>query len=303
MAKTSNYTQYMRQYRLTIIRRKTNKTNLQIEGLRIVFHCEKSMNDTPNYSIIKVYNLRNSTIGTIRDGDTVVLEAGYENGNFGMIFTGQIVQPKVFVETPVDSGLMLIVQDGDKYLKNSFVSKTVSKHATKYDIVTMCIDGKDDVKVGVISPSLSDVKLPRGKVLFGSGCSYMRKAARKGKSTFYIEDGTINIVSAKSFASNRAVELNPSTGLIGRPEQTDDGVSGQCLINPSIRLNTKLHIDRNYVEGIQVEEGKTKYKTPSAKGVYKVTKLVYEGDSRGDDWYCSFEAVSISFEKAKKKKT
>lgn len=296
---TTKYGQYLRRYCVTVMHKKTKK-GVQFNGIRCVFQCEKSVNDTPNYSIIKLYNLKDSTIASIKVGDTVYLEAGYEKGNFGLIFTGQVIQPKVFYESQVDSGIMLIVQDGDQFLKNSFVSKSVGKSTTKYDVVKMCIDGQDDVSVGVLDSSLQTGRLPRGKVLFGKSSKYLREAAKASKSNFYIEDGKVNIVPATSYASGTAVELNPDTGLIGRPEQTDDGVSGQCLINPSIKLNTKVYILKDYIETKQVEEGKKKYSTPSAKGVYKITKLKYEGDTHGDDWYCTFEAVTINYGLKKK---
>ena len=35
--------------------------------------------------------------------------------------------------------------------------------------------------------------------------------------------------------ADQVVELNPLTGLVDSPGQTDDGVSGKCLINPSLK--------------------------------------------------------------------
>lgn len=268
---------------------------LDVSDLRCVFLCEKSLNDTPNYSQITIYNLNQQTISSIKAGDKVVLEAGYEDGNYGMIFTGDIVQPMVHRESSTDVALTLIVQDGDMYLNGAFTAQTLSKASTQGDVITACLN--DDVSKGAITDSLPKTRMVRGKVLFGKSSKYLRKVADASKGQFYIEDGKVNIVAAKDYASNQAVELNPMTGLIGMPEQTDDGVKGQCLINPSIKLNTLIYINSKLVAQKQVAEGETKYTAVNADGVYRIVKLTCEGDTHGDQWYMSFEAITQSGKK------
>lgn len=263
---------------------------IDVSNLRCVFSCEKSIDESPNYSQIAVYNLKSDTIASVKAGDTVILEAGYENGNYGMIFTGQIVQPYTQKESATDMALILVVQDGDEFLTSAFTAQTIGKSATQQDIAKICLG--DSVSAGIISKEISASKLPRGKVLFGKSASYLSKIARANKSQLYVEDGKVNIVAASDYDESTAVELNPSTGLIGIPSQTDDGVSGQCLINPSIKLNTLLHINANLVAAKQVAEGETSATGLNTDGIYRVTKLVYEGDTHGDAWYCNFEAIT-----------
>lgn len=265
---------------------------LDVSDLRCVFMCEKSLNDTPNYSQITIYNLNQQTISSIKAGDKVVLEAGYEGGNYGMIFTGDIVQPMVHRESSTDIALTLIVQDGDVYLNSAFTAKTLSKASTQDDVIVACMNA--DVARGAITGEIPQTKLVRGKVLFGKSAKYLRDVAANSNGQFYIEDGKVNIVAAKDYASNQAVELNPMTGLIGMPEQTDDGVKGQCLINPSIKLNTLIYINSKLVTPKQVAEGETKYTAVNADGVYRIVKLTVEGDTHGDPWYMTFEAITQS---------
>ena len=267
---------------------------VDVSNLRCVFSCEKDTNDTPNYSIITVYNMASKTINSIKKGDKVILEAGYENGNYGMIFTGNIVQPMVSRESNTDIALTLVVQDGDVYLNSSFTATTLSKASTNADVVRTCTKNDATVSDGAISKELSKTKLARGKTMFGKSAKYVKKAAANSNSQFYIEDGKVNIVAATDYSSKQAVELNPMTGLIGMPQQTDDGVSGQCLINPSIKLNTLIFINSSLVVAKQVAEGETKYTAVNSDGVYRITKLTYEGDTHGDNWYCTFEAVTQS---------
>ncbi|MBQ3476973.1 MAG: SH3 domain-containing protein [Clostridia bacterium] len=268
---------------------------LDVSDLRCVFLCEKSLNDTPNYSQITIYNMNQQTISSIKAGDRVVLEAGYEGGNYGMIFTGDIVQPMVHRESSTDIALTLIVQDGDVYLNSAFTAKTLSKASTQGDVITACMT--EDVARGAITGDLPKTKMVRGKVLFGKSAKYLRKVAANSNGQFYIEDGKVNIVAAKDYSSSQAVELNPMTGLIGMPEQTDDGVKGQCLINPSIKLNTLIYINSKLVTPKQVAEGETKYTAVNADGVYRIVKLTVEGDTHGDSWYMTFEAITQSGKK------
>jgi len=290
MSITSGYKQYMRKYRL-IVNRKAGG-GIDVSSLRCLFTCEKSMTATPNFSQITIYNLNQDTIASIKAGDTVILEAGYEGGNYGLIFTGQIVQPYTTKEGGTDLALVLLVQDGDAYLNSAFTAETVGKNSTPSDIVRICTG--QGAGTGVISKELSTARLARGKVLFGKSATYVKKIAVKSKGQFFVEDGKVNIVAASDYDESTAVELNPATGLIGIPSQTDDGVSGQCLINPSIKLNTLLYINSSLITAKKatLSEGETTMTALNTDGVYRIVKLTYEGDTHGDPWYCTFEAVT-----------
>lgn len=272
----------------------TRSRSLEITKLRVVFKCEKSVSDDPNYSVFTVYNMAQSDIAGIKAGDTVVLEAGYENGNYGMIFSGQIVQPYVTRESGTDTALNLVIQDGDQFLNSAFVMTTLSAACTQADVVAACVAGDDSVSTGLVNSSLSSKSMIRGKVLFGSSAYYMQQAASGVNAQFYVEDGKVNIVGATDYASDQAVELNPLTGLVDVPGQTDEGVSAKCLINPSLKLNTLVHIDSSLITQKEVSSGETEVKAISTDGVYKIEKLTITGDTHGDDWYMEFDAVTQS---------
>lgn len=295
MSITSGYQQYMRKYRVLIVPKAGGK-GLDVSSLRCSFYVEKAVSETPNYSQMAIYNLSRDTISSIKAGDTVILEAGYENGNYGMIFTGQVVQPHTVHEGGTDLVLTLICQDGDEFLNSSFTATTVGSGSTHSDIVAVCTKkGGTAIQTGLLTASLANKVLPRGKTLFGKSSKYLSKVAAAAQSQFYIEDGIVNIVAASDYSANKAVELNPMTGLIGTPSQTDDGVSAQCLINPSIKLNTLVYINASLVTA---KKASTAAENPIASlntdGIYRIVKLIYEGDTRGDVWYCTFDAITQS---------
>lgn len=283
------YEQFMRAYRLLIVP-KDGGNGIDVSQLRIVFNIEKSTTETPNYSHIVIYNLAQSTIAGIKAGDNVILEAGYQNGNIGMIFTGEIVQPYVSREGSVDIALHLICQDGDEYLTTAFTSKTLAKGSKLSDAVSACAEGLDQ---NVVSKKMSGKTYIRGRVLFGKSAALMRSMAKTVKAQFFVCDGKVNIAAAEDYDGDTAVELNPMTGLIETPNQTDDGVSAKCLLNPSLKLNSLVHINANLLAVQQATTSQAPTDV-NADGVYRIVKMVYEGDSRGQSWYCTFDAVTQS---------
>ena len=288
------YRQYLRQYRL-IVTSKSAGVGFDVSDLRIKFKVEKAVKATGNNAQILVYNVSPESVAAVQAGDNVILEAGYKGGNYGMIYAGTVVQTFMEHSDSVDNAMVIMAQDADKFLTKKIVVKTIGAGASQADIVNDIIADNKEVSGGQINSALSSTLLPRGKVLFGKAADYVQQIAKSNNSTFYVENGTLNIVGAQQYASNIAVELAPTTGLVGVPEQTEKGVKGKCLINPSLKLNTLIHIDTKYTNAlVNADKGASGTKKMNASGIYKVIKLTYSGDTRDSDWYCEFEADAVS---------
>lgn len=290
MSALTGYKQYGRKCRIIVSSKKGE--GIDVSNLRCKFHIEKTLDDTPGYSEVSIYNLKQSTVRSIAPEDTVIVEAGYEKGNYGMIFTGDVVQPLTTLEEGVDYVLTLICQDGDQFLTSAFVAQTLEKKTPFSGIVGACTKG---VTTNLITDEIDKKgQLIRGKVLFGKAANYVKKLAESVQSQLFVEDGKVNIVSAKDYDGSTAVVLNSDTGLIGTPNQTDDGVSFTCLINPSIKLNTLVNIDANNVAQKKISSGETAFQEVNADGIYRIVKIDYEGDTHGNDWYMKCEAITQS---------
>ena len=290
----NGYRQYMRKYRV-IVTSKEAGIDFDVSDLRCRFKVEKAVKATGNNAQIMLFNVSEDGVASVQVGDSVVLEAGYKNGNYGMIYAGEVVQAYMEYSDDVDSAMVIMCQDADKFLTKSIVVKTVGAGASQTDIINDIISENEGLSGGAISPALNEKLLPRGKILFGKSADYVEQIAKSNNSQFYIENGTLNIAAATEYASNMAVELSPTTGLIGVPEQTEQGVKGRCLITPSMRLNTLIHIDVRNVNALANAKGKaSETKKMNADGIYKVIKLTYEGDTRDTDWYCEFEADAVA---------
>lgn len=277
--------QWDRKYRVLVVS-KSGGAALDVSSLRCTFRIEKNMDEEPNYSQVTIYNLAPDTERAIlTEGDSVIIEAGYYNDAYGLIFNGEIIQHIRGKEDSVTKHLTLVCQDGDHLLTSAFVAMTLAKGATHDDVVNNCLDGYSAGKLDLVNSGL-----PRAKILFGLCRDYLHQVAVSDDASFYVEDGLVNIAAA-AFEADTGVDLRPDTGLIGTPQQTDFGIMGQCLLNPRMKLNSMIHIDSEWIVANQATVGNTITTLPTS-GNYRLNKLVYEGDTRGDPWYVNFEGVN-----------
>ncbi len=282
---------YGRRYRVLVSNGKG--TALDVSDLRCVFDIRKTLTPQPNVSTVTIYNLNAETENQVIDeGDTVIVEAGFEGEQYGLIFQGDVVQPIRGSEDGVSYKLTLHSMDGDRFLNFGFVTGSVSKGQTarnQIDLVTS--QARIPTQQGTITESLQSSKLTRGKVFFGMAKDYLRQLAQSNTATFYLEDGKVNIITAKDYPPNEIVDLAPESGLIGTPVQTDFGVNFKCLLNPRLKINSLVRINNSQIQEQVVQFGQVR-RGLDAEGIYRIIGLRHNGDNRGDTWYTECECVS-----------
>ena len=279
---------YGRRYRVIV-------GGFNVSRLRCKFYIEKNMAETPNFSEIVIYNLSAATENQIVEtGSRIVLEAGYEGSQYGLIFDGDIVQPLRDKEDGTTYKLTLVSQDGDKFLNNGFVNNSFRAGQTPRTIAEqLCGTATNPVELAFISDNLENKKLTRGKVVFGLARDYLHQIARTEQAAFYCNDGKVNIIKAPDPPSGQIVSLSPQTGLIGAAEMTDEGIKAVCLLNPLLNLNSFVHVDNSHVRQAKAQRD-SQPKQMDYDGVYRIIKLAHEGDTRGGTWYTEFTAITQS---------
>jgi hypothetical protein len=267
--------------------------SFEVSDLRCTFQIVKTALLQPNQSIMTIYNLSPETEGTIiKEGHRMIIEAGYEGDQYGVIFDGDVVQHVRGKEDGVTYILTLVSMDGDRYINTGMVGVAMVAGQSQRDIVnTLAGKAANPIQLGTISEQLVNTKLPRGKVLFGLGAKYMRQLAQDNNSTFYVLDGKANIVSPADISSNEIFDLSSESGLIGIPMQTEYGVKARMLLNPRVNINSLVRINNQLVRGLRVQYGQP-IRPLDEEGIYRVYKLAHIGDTRGDDWYTEIETVS-----------
>jgi len=282
---------YGRKYRVIV----SNKQGaaLDVSQLRCTFRIRKTINQTPNFSEIALYNLSPDTENAIiQEGNRVIIEAGYEGEQYGLIFDGDVVQPIRDKEDATTYRLTLYSLDGDRVLNQGFVNFSVIKGQSARDVVTAAASkSKIPTQLGSISDGLSKSKLTRGKVMFGMMKDYLRQIAKTSDASFYVEDGKVNIIKMSDLPVGEIIDLSPESGLIGVPAQADLGVTFRCLLNPRIKIGSMVRIDNSLIRAQVFNLGQVPRNLDEA-GIYRVISVDYIGDTRGDDWYTECTTVS-----------
>lgn len=269
------------------------ETALDVSDLHCSFEIHKNPGKEASYATCRIYNLNAQTENRlINEGDRLIIEAGYESGQYGKIFDGQIVWPSRSRENGTDYILTLMAIDGDKLLNGCFISKTVNRGLNQRQVIeTVAKDAEEQTPVAKISDNLSTQELPRGKVFFGSAYQYLKDACRGNAASFYIEDGQLNVTKLIDATDDEAIVLSPETGLLGSPEQVMHGVSFKCLLNPNIRLGRLVQLKNVTANEMQASPGDNV--TPlDDEWIYQCYQLTHTGDTRGETWYTEVQGIS-----------
>lgn len=282
---------YGRRYRILV----SNKSGiaLDVSDLHCTFDIQYVINQTPPFSTVIIYNLNPETENFLLSyGDRIIVEAGYEGSQYGVIFDGDLLEPIRDKADNVTFRLTLNALTANRVANQAFANFTVSRGQSQRSIVqNLASKASVPTLLGDISPVLSSTKLPRGKAVFGLTRDYLRQIAHGSGSTLSLHDGKINIIHASDPPKGEIIDLTPQTGLIGQPVQSGIGVSFQSLLNPAISINTLVHIDNSIIQAQTYQIGQKPLPLDSA-GIYRVMSVEHQGDTRGDNWYTSCQTVS-----------
>ena len=276
---------YMRHFRIIV-------AQTDISNLHCIFNITKSMSSEPNKSMLQIYNLSEKTRNSITSGNRIIIEAGYEQGQYGLIYDGDIVAVINSAMNGIDKLTQIIAQDGDLFLNSAFINVSYSAGQKSIDYFNQAV-GSAGGETDSITNNAKASTLPRGKVMFGNTGDYMRQFAKNEDALFFIDDGKVNLVKATDPPRGQVVSLSPSSGLIGTPEMTEDGIKGKCLLNPMLKLNGLVHIANTHVEltsDFALSGGKLN--TNIYTGIYKIIQFTHTGDNRGNDWYTEFVGIA-----------
>lgn len=284
---------------------------LDLSKLHTKFSIKKSGIMTPNVADIRIYNLKSDTQNEIinKEYTRVIINAGYV-GNSGRIFSGNIKQTITGRENSTDTFLDIVAGDGDQAYNFAVVNKTIGGNGQGVkasDQISAATDalGKEGIGKNYIGAT-SDNKLPRGKSIYANARDVLRSVSDSQKSskdpkgfTWSIQDEQVVFLSQGTFLPGEVVILNSKTGMIGTPQQTILGVSCKCLLNPKIKVHSRIQIDNKSVEqyklNFQVPGSPANTPVPlSLDGVYYVFVAEHTGDNRGLDWYTNLVLLVVN---------
>ncbi len=292
--------QYLRRASLVVA---DSQDGLDLSALRFTFAVNQWDLQTPNHAAIRVYNLSGDTSQKIEAEFTrLVLKVAYDDDPLGTLFDGNIIQVKRGRENPVDTYLDIIAADGDKAYNFAVVSASLAAGSTAADRVaaTVASMGEYGVTQGYTA-ELGGNPLPRGVVLFGMAKDVLRPMARAADVAWSIQNREVVHVPIDGYIPGSALVLTAATGMIGLPQQTEDGIGVRILCNPAVKMGGLVQIDNSSIQLLARDPGvagalrfqnlQTNVRVTD-DGLYKVIVANHHGDSRGNDWYTDLTCIA-----------
>jgi hypothetical protein len=299
------HTQWIRKVGLILF---AGEKGLDLSEFRIRFEVTAADVETPNNAAIRVYNLSQETVQRIQgEFSEVVLNAGYQNGNYGVIFKGTIKQFKIGRENAIDSYLDILAGDGDIEYNQALVELSLKANTTPKSQIEQVSQ-----KMGIVSDFnsliIDDQHIPslRGSVMFGLGRSNLRWLVTSLDASWSIQNGTVVLIDNTGYRDGTKVQINVGTGLIGVPEQTGGGIRLRCLINSRIQVGCLVELNNAEIvqlhqqnpNGVQAPYNQYKGVQPNAAlslkdSTYRVYAIDHEGDSRGQAWYSTLTCLAV----------
>jgi len=299
------YPWYLRKYKVTIINEQGDKTlevtssEFEPKALRVAFKIERSGLKAIYYAEIFLFNLAPTCENAIIErGYTVIVEAGYKEGVYGVVFNGKIFQALWDRESVTDTVLTLNCVDGMDFLTDNFVSLTVEQKSYQRNIIQqMAAASRQAIRLGKIDDQVDQKQLPRGRVYFGEPKAYLQEYAQDNRCQFFVSNGEANIAKIDSslvyLSEDEAFVVSPENGLIGTPQQTHDAVIFRTLLNPS--LNIKYPAMLVKLEQTLIRQQKLRLGVLQTRldedGLYRIASVVHVGDTRGNEWYTEVIAI------------
>lgn len=304
--------QWLRKAKLLV----TNKNKvLDLSEMHFKFAVESSDFQTPNNAAVRIYNLSETTMSLVRkEYERVVVQVGYEGTTTGVIFQGDIKQFRLGREGATDRYLDILAADADLGYNFAITNRSWPAGSTAEDHIKAAAEAMG-ARVGTL-PDFQDLpdmtntnpsRLSRGKVGFGMARDLIRNAASTMGSTWSIQNGVVQVIPLRGYLRGDAVIINKLTGMVGIPEQTDEGIKVQCLINPKIRIGGLIQLNNKDINQIIQKDPSKPFPynqwaaiqyaakvADGADGQYRVYALDHVGDTRGNEWMSTMICLLIN---------
>ena len=307
---------------------------IDLSQMHFSFEIHQDDEQSPNNALIRVWNLHPQTQQTIIGRGTqgsggeysyVALQVGYVNGTpKQIIFDGVIKQfrtGKEGKEGATDTYLDIMASDGDLGYNWGFISQVITagqgvNAQIQYILNSMAaahVTGADPPPIyedGYFTNFGTTGNAIRSKVLWGMARDEMRKLVRSNGASWSIQNGKVQIIPNNGFIGvvNDAVVLNSMTGMIGIPEQTDNGIRIRSLLRPELQIGRLVKINNSDIIKT-LQSGASNSVVPFNQrtgilqlgaissvqdGLYRLYVIEHSGDTRGQQWYSDMICLAVS---------
>jgi hypothetical protein len=260
------------------------------EGLHIQFDTTQTIQQAWWMCDIVIYNMNAQQSQTVINyGMTCTLEAGYQNGSFGTIFEGTIFQPMWEKEGGVDWKLTLRCVVGIIEQADNFIGQTVPKGVTQRQLASAMLGAATPTPITLqMDSNILDKHTTRATTYFGQPNDLLQYIADSNNALLWFSHLVAHINQLLIDETVPQWEIGPDNGLIGNPDQTQDGALIQMLLQPDLVLRGQIKIKQGTVIRQMPRHIGPNGTLPTVipdDFTYVIGKLRHYGDSRGNEWY------------------
>ncbi len=290
---TENARQFNRTYELLIGQPNPGK-GIQIvgdeareEGLQIQFTIKKHIDnkEQSNTCEIKLFNLSESSINSIRKKNlAVILKVGYNHNN-KILFTG--MTNEVDTDDKVDGSdraTTIKCTPANHLVYAPTISKTFPAGTTPRMVIDYLIGQTTSLSRSSFNSTNIDHKFPFGYPVEGTVKEVLDEMSKDFNFHYRIDGNRVYVNDPDKFQSPNSVErafvISPDTGLIGVPtfassdgkknkddETAKDGVRFKALLNPLLQPGQAASVKDTTIEG-----------------TFRINSAEFKGDWRGNTW-------------------
>lgn len=260
--------------------------DIDLSGFDAAFQVTRTTKPTPNTAEVRVYNLgqslRRELATQAKAGLYVSIAAGFA-GRLCQIYRGDLrdafsVREDTGWVTTISSG------DGEKARRTARVRRAFPK-GTKVEVMLRALTESLGVGLGnTVSGLFGGQKLAHGSSEFVSGTVAHGNAATQLTALlnsvgmeWSIQDGALQVLDKGAPLPGEALVLTPETGLVGSPEPGNKGtMKAAVLLMPGLQPGAKVLVD-----------------TSEVRGLFRIERIDYSGDTAQDDWLAHIEAKEV----------
>jgi len=258
----------MRLYKrnLEVIIGESDGSAISITDLYIQIEIKKTLTSAPNEGTVTIYNLSDTTETLIKDKGVRIRVLGGYNGQSALLFDGDIRKVERNKQPP--ERMTVVTMGGNVYkITDAIANISYAGPISVKQVITDTISefGLSYTGLELIPDStLNDFS-------FTGRTADLYDQILTPLNLSWFEDSGFILFSIIGSSTETVALLNSTSGLIGSPAVTDEGIKAVSLLNANIRPGGRVKVESKLVTGI-----------------YKVTQLVYRGDNREGDFFTEF---------------
>jgi hypothetical protein len=254
-----------------------------VKDLRVQFSVAKDLKPEPNRGQIIISNLSANTRAEFQTKPLhVQLHAGYEN-NLKQLFRGDVRWSRSVMATP-DWETQIELGDGERALKFARSTRSFAPGVTQKTVLKELASS-----MGLTWPnSIDDAQqvfkdYQTGTELSGKTADEISRILAPHDMTWSIQDGQLQLLEKMGVRQDQAHVISEDSGMIGSPEYGVPNAKGE----PPVMTVTNL-LYPEIMAG-----GKIEVRCRAFTGLFRVVRVIHNGDTHGDNWYTTIEGQPL----------